>query len=433
MTAALRFKDSTVAGLNDGEELIVGRQNHIPDNTSNIGAISRRQLRFSLDHDSLNVTSIGQARCGVRRFQQDRVEPLQKNTAFTLADGDEIVLLVTTQQSQSVPLLTVCYSNAHSQVSADNAVTATDSTSLAAERSCKRQRVVGACNHDSDGATVHAATTTGDAIAAACVGSSSMDVGGSVLATAETTPAIATTPVNGAGGRAVAVEAKKTAPLAVDRFCALRMPWKCPGEPCRDATVTLSLEEARHARGHPMLTAHVCDGIELRATAAPVVSPWPSFPSANVLHGTLKHHPFDMAQWQLQLTWQDGTPPLKLDLQLVRSTAPGSHRLGGVGGEMLCELLDARQALQALCDSRAAEVESLRAHVRQRTDELHQRADGVQARSAEALASWLPIMVAKQQRLSDLEREAQLDDLYVSEDNISEDSDDHETATALSV
>ena len=195
----------------------------------------------------------------------------------------------------------------------------------------------------------------------------------------------------------------------------------------------------RNPRGD--LTALACDGLETRATAAAVRCPWAALPDAQSLRAELRPHPvYTIEQWRLLLHVTDeGTQaaqatPVLLDLARapgqgphVRAGAEGaSSSLEGAGGAMLCTLLEEVAALRAVAAEQSEEAAALRARVQQREAALEARIEQGRAAEAESLATLLPLLLAKQRRLGQLEEEVQRMGLELAEDELAEE----EMATA---
>ena len=198
------------------------------------------------------------------------------------------------------------------------------------------------------------------------------------------------------------------------RFRALLVPWKpADSRSERQAALTLTLDDEGR------LGARVCDGVELRGTPQPLEPkkqhPWgitglPSGP----LHASLAPHPWDLEK--LRLTLRVGTEsgsggpstsaaPLNIDLVKMRGREAGGKD-GGIGGAMLQALLARIAALRADVAKRTAANAALEQQVAQREAELEDSAAKTRSNAAAELASVLPLLLAKQEKLEGLEREA---------------------------
>jgi len=213
-----------------------------------------------------------------------------------------------------------------------------------------------------------------------------------------------------------------TAPAAAPatiRFRALSFRWRPVAGTNRESALTLQLLESG------MLDVAVCDGEQLLTTATPVACPWSSSglpPATDMMQATLREHPYDHDSWQLKLTVGTSSAAMassssssadaSLEVNLVkrrdrdRLPAEAAGEAGGMGGSMLHALLSQIACLRAEAASRADAHTALVAAMKQRESELSAEAEAVHAEAVAELSCVAPLLLAKQEMLDALEREA---------------------------
>lgn len=198
-------------------------------------------------------------------------------------------------------------------------------------------------------------------------------------------------------------------------LAVLSLPWSAPT--WSNATVTVTIKVVGK-----LLHVRACDGLELRGTGPKgVQSPWSRLPAVATLSAAIGPHRWYDDKWQLSL----GTGPkrrqltmagraetqgfdveVEVELAQLASRNDSPPRDGGTGRNMLERLLARAAALRereaALALRNASEEDAVRCLFAQGSALVEE----VQRERTAQLATFLPVLKAKWQRLHELEKEA---------------------------
>lgn len=233
------------------------------------------------------------------------------------------------------------------------------------------------------------------------------------------------------GGSGARVEPRARSSARCVLFRSLLQSWRGVGEgrdQQREVAITLQLDGGGVSDGRRRLSVRACDGLELRGTHAAVSCPWPALPATAALHVALREHPLYIERWQLTLrvpptngrvdggaraaTAVRADDEMVVDLwRLVGRGASGTASAASAsaptpGGEMVRALVERLTTLRAERDRHVATNNALKERLSERESQLEARAETLRRETLCELRDFLPLLVAKQRRLEELEREA---------------------------
>ena len=413
-----RHDDNTVLTVEAGASLHVGRFDIAPiDNDVKSSSVSRKQLQLQLSATTgLTLSMVGAAVSCVQRRGGNAIEPLVKCQATNVEDGDVLYLHSTGDPKRYAFPFTVSLL----PVPAAPAVAVAPPAPAAPLPPAAPP------------APAAPPTPAAPSAPAAPMAPSTKAPSPKAPAANVAEPSAAAgqkRPRSDAASSAAPVPSSSVitpaAPAAAadGRFRALSVKWRGIGEAERLAALTLVID------GDGRLEARVCDGVELRGTAVPMVcAPWAlhGLPPAAELRADLRLHPvYDLEKWQLTLRGPTTAPPahgatagveavLSIDLDKLReaershtrTTGDANRAAGGIGGAMLRAMLARAASLRESNAAHAGENDALAAKLAQREGELTAAAEALRLRQVAELADVVPLMVAKQRKLAELEKEA---------------------------